>query len=126
MKSIFFILAASVATSRFLQSNEDAVTPSGATYSAGYECGECLRKGFTYCYPRSWGDEHQSSKAPDRFDRCRQGEYNTGDLSASADWLCSTAYSSRAYAKYLCNYDNNACGGADYSWTLAAGSSQTV
>ena len=107
-------------SSRVLQSDENAVTPD-TNYNGFGGCGHCITSGYTYCTYKPWGGEHQRITVPDpAWQLCRQGEYVENDLSIDGNWVCSAAYSSRAYAKYICFYDAVACGSTD-SFELTEG-----
>ena len=55
-------------------------------------------------------------------DRCRN---NLNDLDPNAEFHCSTAYHNRAYARYLCPYEETSCG-SSWNFTLADASNRTV
>ena len=66
--------------SRFLQSGESLVEPNPKTFQNGLLCGECIRRGYTYCRTKANGGEHGTTVTSGSF--CKNSAY----LSSGADY----------------------------------------
>lgn len=76
-------------------------------YDSSLGCGACIRGGYTYCTTAKEGTLYSTTPTGTC---CKSNSTSDCSVISNSAYTCSSAYSSKTYAKFVCPFITSKCG----------------
>lgn len=111
-------------TARFLQTTPTNTTNATAiAYAANLTCGDCINGGYVFCVKGQEGMRVTTNGTAPTATCCRDGSCA---MTSDNTYNCSNSFSDKTYAKFMCPFNTDRCGGQNSFSLPESGQSQSV